>query len=424
MRQSRLWNRLSELHARYNLVKVGTDIAQLLGRNLVSLLISLSVASLLTSIFSRAEYGSYQFTIEIFSALGFISLPGLVQVVVQETAKGNHGALEQALKIRLKVVLPYGLVLLALAAYYQFIAKQLSLALSFAMISVAFPLKSALDCYRSYLLGRRDYALYTRIPVTVQICVALATAATAWITRNPILTLGISGLVEACCHLVAYRYTLSACPPANTQVSPNAMRFGLGLSGVNILPSISSRMDTMVVGTTLSIPQVAVLSLGSIPLEKSKLLVSVLGEFFTPRVLSQKGANLFRRSAWIMLIYFTIILAYVLGVVIVLPFFFRIFFPKYMDVVPLAILGMFSLVASAPAGIMELTLLSQERLTQTGALRVAQFIFDVVVLVTCTQIWGVTGAFISRLLSNLWRTILVTIFYIKNRREALALQEK
>ena len=108
------------------------------------MLIGLVVISLLTSIFTHANTAPMNSPSRFFAALGFFSLPGLAQVIMQETAKGNHGALGGPDGNRLKAVLPYCLVLLMLAAYYQFIAAQPILARTFAIISLVHPLKSAL----------------------------------------------------------------------------------------------------------------------------------------------------------------------------------------------------------------------------------------------------------------------------------------
>jgi Na+-driven multidrug efflux pump len=81
---------------------------------------------------------------------------------------------------------------------------------------------------------------------------------------------------------------------------------------------------------------------------------------------------------------------------------------------------MFSLLAAAPAGILELTLFSEQRLAQTSLMRAVQFGFDLLVSLGCITWWGVAGAFIARFFSGAMRTLLVTIFYLKNRREAQA----
>lgn len=424
MRLSFQWSKISKLWSQYNLSGVAIDISQLVGRNLISLIVSLGVAKLLTSVFTREEYGIYQFVIGIVASLGFLSLPGMNQIIIQETAKGKHGMLSQALRWQLKVSPIYSAVILILAGYYQFIAKETVIALCFAATFIFFPLKSAISSYLSYLLGRQDYTLYTRLPLFVSLGVALTTALTAWATRNPVVVLAAFGITATLLHLFGYGFVLKNRPPENTDYSQSAIHFGLSLSALYITPSISARLGTILVGTLLSMPEVALLSLMFLPLQKSKILLGPLLEFLSPRVVTQSGPNMFRRANQAMLIYVTIMLGFVILVAAMMPVFFRIFFPDYMDAMLLARLAIFCMLPSAPAGIMELTIYSQKRLTQTRNFRFIQFAFDLVITYVCIRTWGVVGSILSRFLSGSLRTSMVSIYYFKNRRQALQNPER
>jgi O-antigen/teichoic acid export membrane protein len=410
---------IEDLRTQYNLPKIALALGSLLQRNLIILGVSLGVASVVTRVFSREDYGTYAFTVEIFSALGFLSLPGLVQTIIQETAKGRDGSLRKAQKLRLSISPFYSVVLLGIAFYYYFLGNQQTLAFCFLAISVVFPLKASLDGYRGYLLGKREFSLYARLPILVQAGVGIATALTAWLSRNPALTLFAFGLTEVILNLTAYLISLRMMPPKNKEFSSSAVRFGIGLSFVNIMASISSRMDTILVGTLLSMPQVAVLDLASMPLEKSKMITGVFGEYFSPGILSKSGTSLYRRANQVILVYVSIVFIYALCLSIALPLLFRLLFPDYLDVVPLAIFALFSMVVSAPANIMELTFFSEERLFQTGFMRTIQFAFDVGILYICISLLGVLGAFVARFFAGALRSTMASFFYFKNRKEIL-----
>jgi len=409
---------LSSLWSRYDLSGVAANVGQLMGRNLILLVISLGVASLMAAVFTREQYGTYQFVIGVVAGLSFLSLLGSGPVIMQETAKGNHGTFVRAFKWQLLLSPLYSVALLALAGYYYYVADKTAIALCFAATSAFFPLKTVLVSYQSYVLGRQNYSLYARLPVLVSLGVAVATALAVWITRSPAPVLLVVGVVTVAMHLLAFKYVFKTCPPENDSHHPSSIRFGFGLSALYITPTISAQLGTLLVGTLLSMENVAVLVLAVMPLQKSKALLDPLREYFSPRVVSKTGSRMFRGANRVILAYMSVALAYVLIAVAVMPLFFRIFFPDYMDAIPLARLAMFCLLPGAPAAIMELTIYSERRLRQTGVIRLAQFIFDLAVAVVFIYKWGVLGAIIARFAAGLLRTCVVSVFYGRNLRQA------
>ena len=417
-------SKVSSIWAKHSLFRAAVDIGQLMLRNLVLLAISLVVASVVTSTLSRDQYGMYRFTTGVAASLAFFSLPGLKQVIMQEAAKGHHGVLSHALRFRLKASALYSAALLIVAGYYQFVARQTTLALCFAVVSCLFPLGSVLDSYQSYLLGRGNYALYSRLPVLVGIFTAFAMALTAWAVRDPVALLVAVGAAQVVLQIVAHAVALRTQPPLNEESSPSALQFGIGLSAVNALATISAQLGTILVGILLTMPQVAVLNIATMSLDKSKIMIGVLGEFFGPRVVSQSGPSLFRRANRVMLVYVSTVMAYALLMTAIVPILFRVFFPKYQDVIPLAILAIFSMLPSAPAAIMEMTMYSQERLNQMSTMRFAQFAFDLLVGFTLIHAWGVRGAILGRFLAGAFRTGMTLVFYLRNHRESLQATEQ
>jgi len=354
------------------------------------------------------------------AALSFLTLSGLNTIVMQETAKGNHGAYARVLKHRLRGSALNAIALLALSCYYLFVAKQISIGISLVVVSCFFPVSSALDCYQAYLLGRRDYALYSRLPVIIGIAIACITAIMAWLAHDPSVVLLGTGVTQIILYAMASKWVLRIHPPQNSECSDSAVRFGVGMSVLGVLTQISAQLDTILVGTLLSMPEVAVLSLATLPLEKSKVVLTALGEFFGPKIMSQSGRRLFHVTEQVMLLYALVILCYIPLLVMIIPIVFRVFFPSYTDAIPLAYLGVLCLLPSAPANIMEMSLYSQERMKQFTLIRVVQFGFDIIIGVSAITLWGVSGAILARFLAGLFRTGLTGIFYMRNRRQMIA----
>lgn len=409
-----------KLYSNYkNLIpKAAFDIGQLLMRNIVLMIVGLLVTKVITSSLSREEYGMYQYALGIAASLAFMSLPGLKQVTMQEAAKGRHGILSRTLKIRIYSSILYSVLLLFVAVYYRFFAEQNGIAACFLVVSLVFPLGSAFEVYQSYLLGREQYGLYSRLPIITGLASAPVMALTAWYFKDPVILLAIMGLMQIFLNFASYRFAMKAIPPQNNDFTSSSLKFGMGLSMLNIMPSISAQLDTIIIGTMFTMSEVAVLQMASLPLDKSKLVINILGEFFSPKVTSHTGRALFKKANRTMVIYLSVVAAYILLVAAIIPIFFRLIFPNYIDVVPLAILAVCSMLASVPSHIMEMTLYAEERLKQTVAMRFIQFGFDIVIAFTAIKMWGIWGAFIGRFIAGGIRTGMVTFFYVRNHRKA------
>ncbi len=401
------------LHLSKNLFQVG----HLFVRNILTAGVGILVISVITSILSTEQFGTYRFAIGIVSSLAFLGLQGLNTVIMQETAKGRHGVLNKALRLRLKASVVYTAVLLAIACYYYFVAGQHLLAFCIASVSFFFPLSFAFDSYKPYLLGLKEYIIYSRLPVFESLISAVFVISVAWIAKNPIAILFSMVFSQCAIHLIFYRLILRLHPPQNKDYSSTAMSFGLKLSAINTFGCISSQMDTILTGMLLTMSDVAILRIATLPLVKLKELINVLVEYVSPHIVSHSGHQLFKRAKWAIIALTIAVIICTALIAMALPWFFNIFFPKYVDVVPLAVLALFSMVVSMPTRIIQLTLFTEERSKQIGYMRTIQFVFDIIILFVMLKIYGVMGAIISRYLAGILWTIMNFVVYLKNRRE-------
>ncbi len=275
----------NRLHLSKDLFQVG----HLFVRNILTAGVGILVISVITSILSTEQFGTYRFAIGIASSLAFLGLQGLNTVIMQETAKGRHGVLNKVLRLRIKASSVYTVVLLTIACYYYFVAGQYLLAFCIASVSFFFPLSFAFDSYKSYLLGLKEYIIYSRLPVFESLITAVFVISAAWIARNPIVILFSMVFSQCVMHIIFYRLVLRLHPPQNKDYSSTAMLFGFKLCVINIFGSVSSQIDTILTGMLLTMSDVAILRMATLPLVKSKELINVLVEYVSPYIVSHSG---------------------------------------------------------------------------------------------------------------------------------------
>lgn len=394
------------------------DAGQLVIRNFLLLVVGLFVTKVLTSEFDREGFGTYQFVLAIIASLSFISLPALNTITLQETAKGRHGVLNHVLKIRLKASMFNGTILLLVAGYYGLYTDKTDVGFGLALVSFIFPIASCFDGYQHYLLGRKEYNLYARLPVTFAIVTAMIIATVAWLTKNAIMVLLFSGIGQLLASGFVYLYVIRIVPPQNKEFSFSAIRFGKGLSGLAILGTISAQMSTLLVGNFLSLNEVAILTMIRMPMLKSRMFLQAISQYVSPKIQSQSGKTLFIQTEKILIVYMGFILGLVVGLVLFVPVLYKVLFPKYIDTVLLAQLGAVTLLVNAPSTILEMSLLSQERLNQLAIIRPVQFFADIVIVACCLYFFKVPGIVLARFLAGVVRTSQTGYFYLKNRQEA------
>jgi O-antigen/teichoic acid export membrane protein len=387
----------------YALVKSGFWLnLNFLTSALLSLLFSVIVAHFL----SKDVYGTYQYVLSLAGIIGVFSLTGMNSAVTRAVARGNEGAMKQSIPIQLA----WGTVSLLIAlgtGMYYYLHGNSELALSLAAIGFLQPIANAANTYAPFLNGRKNFrALYWYDTVS-NIIYVVSMALTILYGPHVLYLVFVYFFGTMLVDVGLYLYTLVAYKP-NDKTDDETMRYGAHLSAINILGTIASKIDSVLVFHFLGPVELAIYSFAKIIPTRMGELTKVFGTIAMPNFAARSHsdilATLVRKTLLLALFGAALAVAYSL----IAPLFFHIFFPAYEGSVVYSQVFSWSLIAGA-SNITTAVLLSQKMQKRLYVLNIVNPTVQLVLLFVFLYWMGLWGAIISRVVWALF-SVLFTLY--------------
>jgi len=365
-------------------------------------------ALVFANLLSKETYGIYNFVLSISGILAIPALSGLATAMTQAVAKGYEGSLISAVKTKIRWGLLAGLSSLIVATYY-YVSGNSILAIAFLIVAVFLPFLDAFGLYESLLHGRKLFGVVSLYFILIQIITAAVLIGTIFITKNIFLILLAYFASWTFSKLVIFQLVLKKFPP-NKKPDPKAITYGKHLSVVNVIGTIASYLDKLLVFHYLGAANLAVYSLAIGPPEQIKNLLSSLDFLtlpkFAERTVAEIKKAMARKFFQLFLFACVIIGAYIL----IAPYFYKIFFPKYLDSVfysRIFALSMFNLVLF-PTGIF---LQAKRKIKEQYWANLLTSVFQIVMM-TVFIIWqGLLGLIVARILTRFFGSAINLVFY-------------
>ncbi|NMC35493.1 oligosaccharide flippase family protein [Candidatus Beckwithbacteria bacterium] len=371
-----------------------------IGRQVVNNLTSLVVAVLMARQLSQSAYGTYNYLMSVLGIVVLASLPGMNAAVTQASAKKEPNILLPAFWDKVKWSLLGSLATLALAIYYYF-QNQPELVFGLLVMALFFPIHFSPQLYEAFLHGKKRFKTTAIYESIFNIILCLLFVITLQISSNPIIFFAIYVITQSVLKLF-FLYKTYQQFPAKDKTRPKTMIvYGRHLSVLNAVSIISSQIDRILLFTFLGPAQLAIYSLGILPLEKVLLVFSNITALalpkFAEKTLGQIKLSLPRRIVELMVVgAFSVIVYWLLA-----PPFFKIFFPKYISSITISQLSMLALIFRLPAlllqafGQAKVTLFPKNFLYATS---VIPQIFFILILYAAIFYFGLLGAIWARVL--------------------------
>jgi len=293
----------------------------------ISFISSLFFANLI----SKDIYGNYKYIIAATSILGAFSLTGMGSVVVQGVARGFEGILDRAMKITLKWGFVIVVVALGTSSYYFFKGNN-TLAIALLIAGVSLPFSQAFTLYGNYLMGKKDFRRVTLYGTSSQLIITLGLITTAVLTQNVLAMVFVYFALTIITTLFAYRRTLKNFHINETH-DHTLIPYGKHLSIMGLFGTISNQFDKILVFHYLGAVQLAVYAFSqAIPDQLKGVLKSIFG-IALPKYAALPESELrssIKSKFWQLTILTTIA---VILLIVLMPFVFKLLFPKYLEAV-------------------------------------------------------------------------------------------
>lgn len=348
---------------------------------LTAALLGLGLYVIFGHFLSQETYGTYQYLLALSVFLNAFTLTGMNAAVTRSVARGFDGVLRRAVMLQLRYGLIPGILCLFAAAYYAYNGN-LVLAGGLFILGFTTPATNAFNSYSAFLTGKQDFRRGFLYNVVGNIPYYGAIALVAILARNALLILLANCLVNMAVQFAAYRVTLSR-RVANDADDPEAYRFGMHLSAMNVPIVMLGQIDSLLAFHFIGAVGLAIYSFSTgIPDQLGrffKFIPSAALPRFATEGESVVRAALLRRVIQLALAGAALAAVYAISAHLL----FSLLFPKYLEAVALSQLYAVSLIAIPTAMV-------TAALTAHGRVR-SLYVFNIgtAILQTALQLSGV-----------------------------------
>jgi len=361
--------------------------------SLLGFILSIFFARLL----SPNTYGTYQYILSISAILGVLTLTGFNPAITRAVAQGFEGTFKKSLPIQLKWGLLSTFVSFFISGYYIFQGATI-IGASILIMGILLPISNAFNTHYAYLTGKKDFRgifIYNTILTVVYFASMLTTLFLGGGVFYLILAYFLSQTVA---NIIIYFY-ITKTQVINEQVDDTTFAYGKHLSIMNILSTLASKLDNIIIFQFIGAPELAIYSFARIFPEKISGLWKSISTVALPK-LSEKTTEEVRESILGKTIKFIIITIISAGVyVLIAPFAFSIFFPQYTASIAYSQVLSLSIVMGA-AGLPVNALISQKAKKELYIFTTTIPFLQNILLLFMIIFYGLWGAVISKIIGN------------------------
>jgi len=354
---------------------------------LASFLLAIAFANLLDPV----VYGNYKYILSLLGILGIFALPGMNTAIIQATARNLEGSFYKGFKEKLKWGALGSLAALGLAGYY-FFRGNYTLPIPLLISAVFLPLMQASGVYGSFLTGKKLFNVGTKYNIVRQIIFVGAMVTTLFLTKNLFWLIAVYFASNTFLNYFFYLFTQKKFQP-NKKEDPKTLSYGKHLSLLEVISSVANHIDKILLFTLIGSSQLAIYSFAiAIPSQIKAVLKNIHLLAFPKLAEKPKEeikATIMKKFWKLFLLTGAIIIVYI----IIAPYIYKIFFPKYLVSIPYSQLFAFSFIGLP--GILLGTALKAKMMKKEIYLLKTVAGFRVILLLCLVPIYGIWGAILS-----------------------------
>ena len=359
---------------------------------LAGFLISIAFANL----FPKESFGTYKFVLSMVAILGVFSFTGLNTSIIQSTARGFGGSLRQGFRINLKWGIGIVLGGLGLSIYYYINGNTL-LAFSFLLAGLLSPLTSSASLYGAYLMGKKDFRRSTFFSMIRNITPAVTLILALLLTKNLGIIIAVYFIVGALVPLSLYYRTTRVYQNDNKKEDPETLSYSGHLSVMDLIGNIAHFLDKILIFHYLGAAPLAIYAFAIAPVEQLQGGKKILSALIMPK-LSERPFEELQESGPRKALLLT---TYALGLAgiyaLLAPYFYKFFFPQYLDSVFYS--QIYSLTLLAVSGtIFNETLMAHKKKKELYLCRTIVPIVQIALFFVLLPLYGLMGLIITHVI--------------------------
>lgn len=379
--------RWSEKYTKTDMVYLAKGGGWLTVDNIVTAVITFGIAIAFANLVPKDIYGTYKFVLSVAAILAIPTLQGMKTSLTKAVAQGFDGSVFTVLKERLRWGVLSTLGSFGVSGYYLWQGNQ-ELAFAFAIIALLIPLYESYALFQPFLHGKKRFDTAAQYDIASRVFAGIILVSTIFITNNLFWILfsyfGSWATIRAILfYKTANKFT------ENEKVDNTTISYGKHLSVMGIIGATANQIDKILVFHFLGPVEVAIYTFALAPVDQIKGLVKPIHSLAMPK-FSARPENEVRSTLFSKIWKLVLVLIIPVGIyILIAPYFFDIFFPEYMESVPLSQVLALSLivVGNLPKTFLE----AKEKVRKRYMLGIFSGISKISLIAVFTFLYGLWG---------------------------------
>ncbi len=283
----------------------------------------------LTQVTDKEFFGEYQYFLSILALLNIFALPGMQDAIVQSVARGFKSSLTIGTRIKFKYSLWGYIPIGGLIAYYTFITPDSALALAFTISLIFFPFFYAFRSFFAYLNGVEKFKEEFHAHSLIEVVKAGSLILIVFLFHENLTALVVAFFVSQTTLFTYYYFSVKRrlAHGGKGKKDPGLKKYSCYLSKIDAIGIAVSYFDKFITGLLLGPEILAIYVVGIMLPAKARTFTMPLMSVFFPRFSSNRLSLTKKKIVMIL----GVSAGLVLVLMLVTPFFLRIFFPDYVD---------------------------------------------------------------------------------------------
>jgi len=378
--------------------------------NIITAVASFLLAVAFGRLLPKEIYGNYRYIISIVMVIGIFALPAMDDAVLQAVANRFDGSFRRGLKEKFNWALLGSIACIVVGGYFFFFKDNSTLAISFLIAAVFFPIMQSTGLYLSYLGGKKLFKVQVKYNVLTQIISSLLIIVALFFTKNLIILILMYFSSYALLGTIFLMASLKRFPP-NRENDEKFISFGKKMSALYVITTFASQLDKILLFNLLGSAELAIYSFAMLPVSEASIFLKNIRLLALPK-FSVRSKEEIKKTLLKKVYKATLLMIPLIALYIALaPFFYRILFPQYMDAVNYSML-LFSTLIVFPFTIIPLYFQAQLMKKELYQYNIISPIVTIVLLLVLTPVFGIAGTILARFVGQIFASIM-SIFIFK-----------
>jgi O-antigen/teichoic acid export membrane protein len=320
--------------------------------NGISLVLGMLVVYAMGNFIDPSVAGEYKYIISLAAIVASFTISGVTYAVIRETSMGYDSFFHFATNKSLKWSLSPVLIAFVISAYYFWQGNSVY-AIAFFIATFFTIMISNFSLYRSYLTGKENFqkmAIYGNIVLFVTSLLSLATF--YFFDNLLLLMLGTLG-TQFLTLLVIYYLVRKGIPHTSLdqELVDKFNRYVYSQSFINIISIAATQMDKIILFQFLGPVDLAAYTFVTVLSEKIRGLLKSFSSLIFPKFVKRDVETIKDKMFKESILFFVFLTFCFLGTLLVTPFLYAWFLPKYTTYIYLAMiysLSIFSILGQVP----------------------------------------------------------------------------